>query len=95
MLSEEFDFKDERVLLKGCEEPCHPHVTHTDTKGQPPGSSMHVIDNLSITDVKQTLCFYPPCREDCGSTVDFKLVFGVVQNLNPSGALPGEGLSSR
>jgi hypothetical protein len=39
---------------------------------------MHTIGNLNITNIKQVLCFYPPCREDCGGAINFKLVFGVI-----------------
>eukprot|EP00061_Rhincodon_typus_P018089 g47112.t1 len=44
---------------------------------------LNTIGNLYVANIKWVFCLYSPCRIDHSSAVDFKLIFGVIQDLNP------------
>ena len=91
VLTEKLESQNKIALWESCKKLGSPDVGHPSVQGQPAG--MPAVGTFDDTNVKRVIFFHPPNREDCIGTVNFKLIFGVVKNLDQqsAGSLTGRG----
>ena len=82
-LTEKLESQNKIALWESYKKLGSPDVGHPSVQGQPAGSGMHAVGDLDVTNVKWVIFFLPPSREDCRGTVNLKLIFGAVKNLDP------------
>ena len=83
VLTKKLESQNKITLWESCQKLGSPDVGHPSVQGQPAGSGMHAVGDLDVTDVKWVIFFHPLSRKDCRGTVNLKLIFDVVINLDP------------